>query len=199
MHHASKPKIEKTLLYDLKVTHIPNGTPALLQEGSVVNIFQNLGDTITVEYQHNLYRLKGDDSPALGMPINNPCDAILNDKTLDLDAKSWALLKTCYDPEIPVDIVSLGLIYALECTPMLENADSETAIVALSDQTKHHIYVGMTLTAPGCGMGPILIEDIKVKLSCIEVVQHVTVELIFDPPWQKEMMSDEAKLHLGMI
>lgn len=192
MHHASRPKVEKTLMCDIKVTQIPNGTPALLQEGSLVNIFQNLGDTITVEYQHNLYRVDGIDAPALNMPVQNPCDKILENNALDPEGKAWALLKTCYDPEIPVDIVSLGLIYAVECTPLVDEAKA-------NEPPRHHIYVGMTLTAPGCGMGPILIEDIKVKLNRIDIVQHVTVELIFDPPWQREMMSDEAKLHLGMM
>ena len=99
----------------------------------------------------------------------------------------WALLKTCYDPEIPVSIVELGLIYAVN---MLHMNDDDSEIRA---------HVVMTLTAPGCGMGPVLVEEIKQKLQAIDGIEDVVVELVFDPPWTQDMMADAAKLALGIL
>ena len=103
----------------------------------------------------------------------------------DIEAVIWAQLKTCYDPEIPVDIVNLGLVYRCDVTP-LGNGDRS-------------VSVDMTLTAPGCGMGDVLVQDAREKIAVIPTIANVTVELVFDPPWNVGMMSDEARLQTGLM
>ena len=133
----------------------------------------------------NLFRVAGEDADAIGkepvMPPKLPDDAT----TDDVEQLVWSQIKTCYDPEIPVNIVELGLIYSCEL-----NTDEEG---------KRHVSVLMTLTAPGCGMGDILVEDVRSKISLIPTIDTVDVELTFDPPWNHQMMSDVARLETGMF
>lgn len=172
---------------DCPVVAIPSGKPMLIQQGEGVSITQELGGSITVNYQDNLYRIAGHHADALGKDPDHRISDILKAHTGDITATAKALLCECYDPEIPVNIHDLGLIYAINIHQ------------SINDPKQHELSIVMTLTSPGCGMGPSLIQDIQDKCNQIPGVEHVEVELVFDPPWQQDMMSDHAKLTLGMI
>lgn len=161
---------------------IPSGIKVTIQAGSLVMITQALGNSYTVYVNGNLARVAGKDGDALGMIIMESPE--VNDMTGTVEDKVWALLKTCFDPEIPVNIVDLGLIY--ECNTLLQ-------------EDKYSVVIKMTLTAAGCGMGPVLVADIEQKIRSIQEVNEVKVDLVFDPPWDRSMMTDVAKLQLGMM
>lgn len=161
---------------------IPSGIKVTIQQGSLVIITQALGSSYTVYVNGNLARVAGKDGDALGMVIIDSPD--VNDMIGTVEDKIWALMKTCFDPEIPVNIVDLGLVY--ECNSYLQN-------------DKYNVGVKMTLTAAGCGMGPVLVADIEQKIRSIPEVNEVKVDLVFDPPWDRSMMTDVAKLQLGMM
>jgi len=178
-----------TIKRDVNAALIPLGTPVTIPEGSEVHIVQELGGSYTVSVNSNLVRIAGNDADALGMqkPAIEQADAELHpdaDGPVNVD-EVWAILKTCYDPEIPVNVVDLGLIYS--------------CIVADSGVASGHVTITMTLTAPGCGMGPFIVEDVRTKAASVKNVTDVHVELVFDPPWDRTMMSDEARLQLGMF
>ncbi|MFI4921091.1 MAG: putative Fe-S cluster assembly protein SufT [Gammaproteobacteria bacterium] len=163
---------------------IPAGTHVVIPEGTEVNVAQSLGGSFTVYVDGNLLRIAGKDADALDLEVQvgptlpeNPTDG-------DVEKLVWEQLKTCYDPEIPINIVDLGLVY--EC------------ILAPTDDGGKKVAIKMTLTAPGCGMGGILVQDVKDKLEQVPLVRGAEVELVFDPPWSRDMMSDEAKLQTGM-
>ncbi|MDQ6968969.1 MAG: putative Fe-S cluster assembly protein SufT [Mariprofundus sp.] len=170
---------------------IPLGTPVIIPAGASVMITQELGGTYTVSVNGNLARIEGNDGDALGFS-NNESDStaavsaekIPSQGTVDEQALQDAL-KTCFDPEIPVNIVDLGLIY--DCH------------VVDTDEGGNHVDIVMTLTAPGCGMGPFIVDDVRAKILSVEHVDDVHVELVFDPAWDRAMMSDEARLQLGMF
>ncbi len=180
-----------TTTRDCDATLIPLGTPITIPVGTEVRITQQLGGSVTVSVNYNLARIEGKDIDALGLTVddlegvqekepekkaaNGPVD----------EAELWSVLKTCYDPEIPVNIVDLGLVY--DCH------------VVDTDAGGNHVDVVMTLTAPGCGMGPFIVDDVRQKILSVPNVTDVNVELVFDPPWDRSMMSDEARLHLGMF
>ena len=170
------------VLRDCDAMLIPTGVKIMIKKGSLVMITQALGNAYTVYVSGNLARVAGKDGDALGMIILEDPD--VNAIPGTLEDKVWNILKTCFDPEIPVNIVDLGLIY--ECQ-MKQN------------ENHHEIMIKMTLTAPGCGMGPILVGDIEQKLRQLHNVSMVKIELVFDPPWDRSMMSDVAKLQLGML
>lgn len=173
------------LLRDVNVVQIPDGSPSTLPQGHIVTLFQSLGGnfTVTTERGH-MVRISGDDADALGK--EPPCLSHLSSGT-DAEAvenNAWEVMKTVYDPEIPVNIVDLGLVYRCQVRPT-ESGDND-------------VEVTMTLTAPGCGMGPILQRDVETCIGNLPGVNKVCVEVVFDPPWSREMMSDVAKLQLGM-
>lgn len=164
---------------------IPSGQPITIETGSTVWVTQLLGGSCTVRVYDNLARIAGKNFDALGLEttieLPNPVeteDGMINDDQL------WAQMRTCYDPEIPVNIVDLGLIYDCLVTPQEDGGN--------------HVYVKMTLTSAGCGMGTILVEDVRSKVLQVPNVTEVEIDLVFDPPWSLEMMSDEAKLQMGM-
>lgn len=163
---------------------IPAGTHVLIPEGTEVNVAQSLGGSFTVYVDGNLLRIAGKDADALGREIQEAPKLPDNPSEADVEKLVWDQLKTCYDPEIPINIVDLGLVY--ECK------------LQATEDHKKKIVVKMTLTAPGCGMGGILVQDVKDKLEQVPTVQVADVELVFDPPWSREMMSEEAKLQTGM-
>jgi probable FeS assembly SUF system protein SufT len=146
-------------------------------------ITQALGNSYTVYVNGNLARVAGKDGDALGMIILEEDD--INDMPGTTEDKVWNMLRTCFDPEIPVNIVDLGLVY--ECQ------------VVATEENLYTVEIKMTLTAPGCGMGPVLVTDIEQKIQTIHDVIEVKVDLVFDPPWERSMMSDVAKLQLGML
>lgn len=172
-----------TLLRDVDACLIPSGAHIFLQQGTEVTITQALGSSYTVNIYGNLARIDGKDADALG---REPIKEIVElPEGATLAEYVWKQLKLCYDPEIPVNIVDLGLIY--DC-----KIDQEKEGEAI-------IHITMTLTAPGCGMGPVLANDVRHKVLCLPGVKEVNIEMVFDPPWDREMMSEEAKLQLGML
>lgn len=170
---------------DCDATLIPAGHPLLLVKGTLVTITQALGGSTTVQVQGNLALIHEEDSDALGVEPDLEFLEEAKNTSLDVEARAWLLLKTCYDPEIPVNVVDLGLIYGCQC---VEEAGGH-----------YKAYIAMTLTAPGCGMGPFLIEDIKRKVMLVPEIKEIDIEMVFDPPWSQERMSEAAKLQLGLL
>ena len=170
---------------DCNVVMIPSGDEVTLPVGTIGYITQSLGGSFTVFVDGNLFRVAGIDADAIGkepvLPPSLPEDATID----DVEKLVWSQIKTCYDPEIPVNVVELGLIY---------RCDLDT-----DEQGEVHVSVSMTLTAPGCGMGEILVEDVRSKIQLIPTIASVDVELTFDPPWNHQMMSDVARLETGMF
>ena len=182
-----------TTTRDVDAILIPLGTPVTIPAGALVLITQELGGTYTVSVGGNLARIEGKDADALGLGETEEQKAASQDqqeehKAVDgpVDEQDiWAVLRTCYDPEIPVNIVDLGLIYDVH--------------VVEDDEGGNHVDIVMTLTAPGCGMGPFIVDDVRAKTLSVDNVSDVEVELVFDPAWDRSMMSDEARLQLGMF
>ncbi|HET7651182.1 MAG TPA: putative Fe-S cluster assembly protein SufT [Gammaproteobacteria bacterium] len=163
---------------------IPSGTPVIIPEGAEVNVAQSLGGSFTVYVDGNLLRIAGKDADALGLEPPPEPELPTDHSDADIEKLVWEQMKTCYDPEIPINIVDLGLVY--ECK--LNDAPSGGK----------QVNVKMTLTAPGCGMGNILAADVKEKIESVPSVSEANVEIVFDPPWSRDMMSEEAKLQTGM-
>ncbi|MDQ6992510.1 MAG: putative Fe-S cluster assembly protein SufT [Mariprofundus sp.] len=178
-----------TTTRDVDAILIPLGTPVTIPAGATVLITQELGGTYTVSVSGNLARIEGNDADALGLgglaPQGASEDTHQSTGGTVKEASVWEVLKTCYDPEIPVNIVDLGLVY--DCH------------VVDTDQGEHHVEITMTLTAPGCGMGPFIVDDVRAKVLSVDHVTDVEVELVFDPTWDRAMMTDEARLQLGMF
>lgn len=175
---------ERTLLTtrrDCPGRLVPVGTPVTIPAHSFVTLTQALGGNYTVIHEGNMVRVDGTDADALGLEpqvleFTPPTDGRIREEQV------WEALGTVYDPEVPVDLVSLGLIYAMDI-------DQEAGTVAIR----------MTLTAPGCGMGPVLVGDVEYRVAQVPNVREVKVELVFDPPWSRDMMSEEAQLETGMF
>ena len=180
--HTNEPV---TLERDVRAVIIPAGEELLLHAGTSGFITQALGGSFTVYIEGNLFRIAGTDADALGKEPTPPPEVPDNPTDADIEAVIWNQLKTCYDPEIPVNIVDLGLIYRCDVKPLGNGERS--------------VDVDMTLTAPGCGMGEILVQDAQEKIAIIPTVAEVKVELVFDPPWNQAMMSDEARLQVGLM
>lgn len=164
---------------------VPAGVPVTLRAGKTGFITQALGGSFTVYVEGNLFRVAGSDADALGKePMLSP---ELPPDATDDDVRElvWEQMRTCYDPEIPVNIVDLGLIY--ECDISREADGLRVATIK------------MTLTAPGCGMGEVLVRDVKEKVEIIPTVKRADVDLVFDPPWNQTMMSEAARLQTGMM
>jgi probable FeS assembly SUF system protein SufT len=161
---------------------VPTGTPVMVPGGTFVTLTQTLGGTYTIVFNGNMARIDGADGDALGFEPESQ-DYVANaDGTIKMD-NVRETLRTIYDPEIAVNIVDLGLIYDCRIDP----ADP------------HRVDIRMTLTAPGCGMGPVLVDEVKRRLSRIPNVHDVAVDLVFDPPWSRDMMTEEAQLELGLF
>jgi probable FeS assembly SUF system protein SufT len=170
---------------EVKAVAIPAGVEVNLKLGSVGYITQALGGSFTVYIDGNLFRIAGQDADAIGKTAATAPDVPPGASEEDIRNVVWQQLKTCYDPEIPVNIVDLGLVY-------------ECAVTKNEDATRT-VDIKMTLTAPGCGMGEILVQDVRDKVQIVPTVARANVELVFDPPWDHTMMSDEARLQTGMM
>jgi len=171
---------------DVNVVQIPDGTPGALPKGHIVTLYQNLGGNFTVTTERGyMVRIAAVDADALGK--EPPVVGQLNEgnDAEAIERNAWDVLKTIYDPEIPVNIADLGLIYSCRVIPLASG--------------QHRVEIIMTLTAPGCGMGPILQQDIECAIKNLPGVESVLVEVVFDPPWSRDMMSEVAKLQLGMF
>jgi probable FeS assembly SUF system protein SufT len=162
---------------------VPHGTPVDLAPGTMGQVTQALGSNFTLLVEGRLVRLKGSDADAIGKAVPQAV-AAQDDDEEDLEAAIWRTLATCYDPEIPVDIVELGLVYRCELQTM---GDGRT-----------RVEIDMTLTAPGCGMGELIAEEVADKVLALSRVGEVKVDLVFDPPWDRSRMSEAAQLALGL-
>jgi len=170
---------------DCPAVLVPQGEAVTLPAGSVGYITQALGGSFTVFVEGNLFRIAGSDADAIGKEPVAPPE--LPDDAADTDVEQlvWKQLRTCFDPEIPINVVDLGLIYECE---LGRNAEGERMV-----------EIRMTLTAPGCGMGDILVDDVRAKVEMIPTIAEADVELVFDPPWNQTMMSEAARLETGML
>ena len=179
----------KTLTRDVEASIVPVGTKVTLQKGGLAYLMQSLGGTYTVIVNGNMFRIDGKDADALGLEIQaKPAAATGAPVTQEgIEKQVWDALKTCYDPEIPVNIVDLGLIYDCVIAPLAEGSSA------------YRVDVKMTLTAPGCGMGPMIAQDAQNKILSIEAVDEANVEVVWDPPWNQAMLSEAAKLQLGLM
>ena len=166
---------------DCPARRVPDGTPLTIPKDTFVTITQALGGNYTVTYNGQMVRVDGTDAEALGLEPELLSFAAPTDDQIR-EEQVWEALKTVYDPEIPVDLVNLGLIYRVAV-----------------DQQAHKVTIEMTLTAPGCGMGPVLVGDVEYRVKLVPNVDEVEVDLVFDPPWQRDMMSEEAQLETGMF
>lgn len=160
---------------------VPVGTPVTIPANTFVTITQALGGNFTVVHQGNMVRVDGTDADALGMERFKLEFSPPSRPEVSLE-QVWQALETVFDPEIPVNLKSLGLIYKVDI-----------------EQSSGTVDIDMTLTAPGCGMGPVLVGDVKHRVALVPNVKQVNVELVFDPPWSREMMSEEAQLETGMF
>lgn len=172
---------------DITAVQIPSGDKLSLSEGDRVYITQILGGSYTVATDFGLARISKENADALGVDTSDSQteeDNKINENA-SLEEQVWDTLKCIYDPEIPVDIVNLGLIYDVT--------------VILLENDLHHVAVKMTLTAPGCGMGPHLMMEAKERIEALPGVEAADVEMVWDPPWNQEMVSEEGKMKLGLI
>ncbi len=170
---------------DCAAVLVPQGDEVNLPAGSVGYITQALGGSYTVFVEGNLFRIAGKDADAIGKDPPQPLDLPADASDDAVEQLVWKQLRTCFDPEIPINVVDLGLVYE--------------AVVSHREDGQRIVEVRMTLTAPGCGMGDVLVDDVRNKLEMIPTVAEADVELVFDPPWNRSMMSEAARLETGML
>jgi probable FeS assembly SUF system protein SufT len=185
-----KPHESITLSRDCEAIQVPSGTKMVLPAGTLVMITQSLGDTYTVTTDHGyMVRIAGKDADAMGLEKRPsavaPASADAAAAPQDLEKLVWEQLRTCYDPEIPVNIVELGLVYQCTVSPL--------------EGGGHRAEVKLTLTAPGCGMGGVLAADAQSKIEALPGIREANVEVVFEPAWNPSMMSEAARLELGMM
>jgi len=170
---------------DCAAVLVPQGDVVNLPAGTIGYITQALGGSYTVFVEGNLFRIAGQDADAIGKEPAEPLELPAGASDDDVEKMVWRQLRTCFDPEIPINVVDLGLVYE--------------AVVSRREDGGRTVAVKMTLTAPGCGMGDILVDDVRNKLELVPTVAEADVELVFDPPWNRNMMSEAARLETGML
>lgn len=170
---------------EVRAVVVPAGTEVKLQPGQAGYITQALGGSFTIYLDGNLLRIAGEDADAIGQEVVKPPELPPDATNEDIRKLVWDQMRTCYDPEIPINIVELGLVY-------------DCGVTANDDGTRN-VKIDMTLTAPGCGMGEVLVADVKDKVERIPTVRVADVQLVFDPPWNQSMMSEAARLQTGMF
>ncbi len=181
MNSLSQGRKMVVAIEDCPARLVPAGTKIVIPKDTFVTITQDLGGNYTVAVNGNMARVDGTDAACLGLKAES-LEFEASDSDLIEEKQVWQALKSIFDPEIPVNLVDLGLIYQVEI-----------------DQTNKNVKITMTLTAPGCGMGPVLVGDIEYRVAKVPNVESVKVDLVFDPPWSRDMMSDEAKLETGLF
>lgn len=174
-----------TLQRDVEAIMVPAGIPVTLRADKTGFITQALGGSFTVYVEGNLFRVAGKDADALGKEAVSAPEVPPDATDDDVKQLVWEQMRSCYDPEIPINIVELGLVYSCE----IKHDESGERIAEIR----------MTLTAPGCGMGEVLVQDVKDKVELVPTIKRADVELVFDPPWNQTMMSDAARLQTGMM
>jgi probable FeS assembly SUF system protein SufT len=178
---------------EVEASVVPTGTKVTLYEGQEAYLTQSLGGSFTVVVHGNMFRIEGKDADALGLEAPKPKGLAAASAPAGpinrehLEKEIWETLRTCYDPEIPVNIVDLGLIYDCKLEAVADKKDS------------FRVDIKMTLTAPGCGMGPTLQADVQNKLLSLEGVDEANVELVWEPQWNQGMLTEAAKLQLGLL
>lgn len=193
---------DRVLKREIKATVIPSGDPVILPAGTKVNITHRLGGNFTVVSDYGMFRISGTDADAIDEPVPDASGG-MSGQTDETGSRGvtehpghsgapnqdelWDQLKTVFDPEIPVNIVDLGLVYSLQVSPLEGGED------------KHKVYVAMTLTAPGCGMGPVIAEDARNRLLTVPGVCEAHVEIVWEPPWTSAMISEDGKMELGLL
>jgi probable FeS assembly SUF system protein SufT len=180
--HENEPVV---LSRDVRAVAVPAGIDVTLKAGAVGYITQALGGSFTVYIDGNLFRIAGENADALGKQVEEAPAVPANPTADDIRNIVWDQMRSVYDPEIPINIVDLGLVYECE----VEGHGDES----------YDVRIMMTVTAPGCGMGDILVADVKEKVERIPGVRSAEVNLVFDPPWNPSMMSDAARLQTGMM
>jgi probable FeS assembly SUF system protein SufT len=181
MRHEHEPV---TLTRDVEAIMVPAGIPVTLRADKTGFITQALGGSFTVYVEGNLFRIAGKDADALGKEAVIGPELPPDATDEDVRQLVWDQMRSCYDPEIPINIVELGLVYSCE---IRREDDARVADIK------------MTLTAPGCGMGEVLVQDVKDKVEMVPTIRRADVELVFDPPWNQSMMSEAARLQTGMM
>lgn len=167
---------------EVAAIQIPAGNALILPEGSRIYITQMLGNSVTAATDMGLVRISREEAARGGLIAES--EAVPeSDDNLTLEERVWKVLGQIYDPEIPVDIVNLGLIYGVEVIPQKEGGAQ--------------VNVQMTLTAPGCGMGPHIMAEAEMNIAALDGVKNVDIEFVWDPPWNQEMMTEEARMQLG--
>ena len=174
-----------SLLRDCDVISVPYGEKHILKQGTEVQLMQAMGGSYTVYTSEGMFRISGINADSIGRKPEPLPSIPENISDSEFESKVWDQMKTVYDPEIPINVVDLGLIYNCE--------------VKKDDQDDYCVSVDMTLTAPGCGMADVLVEDIKERIELLPKIKVVNVELVLDPPWSMEMMSEAARLEAGLI
>lgn len=176
------------LTRDVETLTVPAGMPARLTKGTIVRITQAMGSSFTVYFEGNLFRIAGRDADAIGKEAEELPELAPEEATdANVEELIWEQMSTVYDPEIPINIVDLGLIYECDIKKVEGTSDMRT------------VYIQMTVTAPGCGMGPVMMEEVRDKVSKVPTIQSVEVDLVFDPPWNQSMMSEMARLQAGLL
>ena len=181
MHTITTTELQR----DCEAIQIPAGTPGLLPKGALVDITQRLGGSFTVRVQGGLFRIAAKDADALGLEAGADSSAIAASPEKALDEQQvWGVLRACFDPEIPVNIVDLGLVYDMHIEPLPEH--------------RSKVFVKMTLTAAGCGMGSVIAGDAQQRLLELPGVEEASVEIVWDPPWHQSMITAEGRRILGL-
>lgn len=173
---------EHTLVQDCPATIIPAGDKVTLPSGTRVHIAQSLGGNVTVRTDRGLFRIAREHAAAIGGYTAREEIGVSADEFSE--EAVWEALRTCFDPEIPVNIVDLGLVYDLAVEP--------------APAGKHRVQVKMTLTAPGCGMGPVIAEDARQKIAALPAVETAEVHIVWDPQWTPQMISETGRKVLGL-
>lgn len=181
---AEREVIELTR--DVNIVTIPDGNHGTLNKGDRVTLHQSLGNNFTVVTEHgHMVRISGSDADALGKEPHELHTLVSETSPEAVEKNCWEVMKTVYDPEIPVNIVDLGLVYHCHVEPVGEG--------------KNDVHIMMTLTAPGCGMGPVIQSDVEKSIRALPGVNKVNVEIVLDPPWSQDMLSEVARIQLGLL
>lgn len=179
----------RTLTADTPATVVPSGEAIVIPAGSIVTVTHRLGGNFTVTWEFGMARISGMHAANLGEEVPVALKKLTDDKKDDGTPPSetdlWEALKTVFDPEIPVNIVDLGLVYSLDLEPL--------------PTAGFKVWMKMTLTAPGCGMGPAIAADAKERLLAVRQVKDAQVDIVWDPPWNQEMISEVGKMELGLL